>query len=252
MIKWQWKTHQPDPETLQQWQPALSIPLLTPLNDTEQQKLVTLARQFLRQKRLVPLQGLTLTELIEQRIALLFVLPIMELGIDWLDGFHEVLIHPAPFVVQDEWQDDIGLIHAGPLVQSGQSWEQGPIVLNWLEVQDSFDLSGFNLIIHEVAHKLDIRNGGMSNGVPAIPLRDVAPWEHHIHAVMTALEEEIELVGEDAASMDPYAATNPAECFAVLSEYFFSAPELLYERFPDVYQDFCAFYRQTPLARLQR
>ena len=30
--------------------------------------------------------------------------------------------------------------------------KQGPIVLNWLDIQDSFDASGFNLIIHEVAH----------------------------------------------------------------------------------------------------
>lgn len=52
-------------------------------------------------------------------------------------------------------EDDIGLVHNQRIVQSGQSWQQGPIVLNWLDIQDSFDASGFNLIIHEVAHKLD-------------------------------------------------------------------------------------------------
>src|SRR5699024_12157720 len=81
----------------------------------------------------------------------------LELGLEWLDGFHEVLIYPAPFVVDDEWEDDIGLVHNQRIVQSGQSWQQGPIVLNWLDIQDSFDASGFNLIIHEVAHKLDTR-----------------------------------------------------------------------------------------------
>ncbi|WP_420054960.1 zinc-dependent peptidase [Escherichia coli] len=45
------------------------------------------------------------------RIALLFCLPVLELGLEWLDGFHEVLIYPAPFVVDDEWEDDIGLVH---------------------------------------------------------------------------------------------------------------------------------------------
>jgi Mlc titration factor MtfA (ptsG expression regulator) len=50
----------------------------------------------------------------------------------------------------------------------------GPIVLNWLDIQDSFDASGFNLIIHEVAHKLDTRNGDRANGIPLIPLREVA------------------------------------------------------------------------------
>jgi Mlc titration factor MtfA (ptsG expression regulator) len=85
---------------------------------------------------------------------MLFCLPVLELGIEWLDGFHEVLIYPAPFVVDDEWEDDIGLVHNQRVVQSGQSWQQGPVVLNWLDIQDSFDASGFNLVVHEVAHKL--------------------------------------------------------------------------------------------------
>ncbi len=44
---------------------------------------------------------------------------------------------------------------------------------------------------------------------------------------MNNIQEEIELVGENAASIDAYAASDPAECFAVLSEYFFSAQNFL-------------------------
>lgn len=111
-------------------------------------------------------------------------------------------------------------MHSQRVVQSGQSWQQGPIILNWLDIQDSFDASGFNLIIHEVAHKLDMRNGDRASGIPFIPLRDVAGWEHDLHAAMNNIQDEIDLVGESAASIDAYAATDPAECFAVLSEYF--------------------------------
>ncbi len=81
-------------------------------------------------------------------------------------------------------------------------------------------------MVHEVAHKLDTRNGDRASGVPLIPLREVAGWEHDLHAAMNNIQDEIDLVGESAASIDAYAATDPAECFAVLSEYFFSAPEL--------------------------
>lgn len=165
----------------------------------------------------------------------------LELGIEWLDGFHEVLIYPAPFIVDDEWEDDIGLVHNQRMVQSGQSWQQGPIILNWLDIQDSFDASGFNLIIHEVAHKLDTRNGDRASGVPLIPLREVAGWEHDLHAAMENIQDEIDTVGESAASIDAYAATDPAECFAVLSEYFFSAPELFAPRFPALWQRFASF-----------
>ncbi len=250
MMKWPWKSSAPTPETLALWQEALAIPLFSPLSVEEQHRLALLADKFLQQKKLVALQGLVLTEVMEARVALLFSLPVLGLGLDWLDGFHEVLIYPSPFVVNDEWQDDAGLVHRGEMVHSGQSWDQGPIVLNWQEIQDSFDLSGFNLIIHETAHKLDGRNTGVVNGMPLIPLREVAHWENLLRTAMEDLQDEVDLVGEDAASMDAYAASDPAECFAVLSEYFFSSTELFSDRYPELYRCFVQFYRQDPLARL--
>ncbi|KFD21511.1 DgsA anti-repressor MtfA [Yokenella regensburgei] len=251
MIKWPWKAQETSPNPQFPWEQALAIPVLANLTDEEQDKLVQLAERFLQIKRLVPLQGLELAAEQQARIALLFCLPVLELGIEWLDGFHEVLIYPAPFVVDDEWEDDIGLVHSQRVVQSGQSWQQGPIILNWLDIQDSFDASGFNLIVHEVAHKLDTRNGDRASGVPLIALREVAGWEHDLHAAMNNIQDEIDMVGESASSIDAYAASDPAECFAVLSEYFFSAPELFAPRFPALWQRFCQFYRQDPLTRLR-
>lgn len=250
MIKWPWKATDSSAAPALPWEQALAIPVLSSLSETEQQKLIGLADRFLQQKRLVPLQGFELDDLKCARIALLFCLPVLELGIEWLDGFHEILLYPAPFIVDDEWQDDFGLVHSQRVVQSGQSWQQGPVVLNWLDVQDSFDASGFNLIVHEVAHKLDSRNGDRASGVPLIALRDVAGWEHDLHAAMDSIQDEIDMVGENAASIDAYAATDPAECFAVLSEYFFSAPQLFTPRFASLYQRFCQFYGQDPLQRL--
>lgn len=249
MFKWPWKADDESGNAEMPWEQALAIPVLAHLTPAEQHKLTQMAARFLQQKRLVALQGLELAPLHQARIAMLFCLPVLELGIEWLDGFHEVLIYPAPFVVDDEWEDDIGLVHNQRVVQSGQSWQQGPVVLNWLDIQDSFDASGFNLVVHEVAHKLDTRNGDRASGVPLIPLREVAGWEHDLHAAMNNIQDEIDLVGESAASIDAYAATDPAECFAVLSEYFFSAPELFAPRFPALWQRFCHFYRQDPLAR---
>ncbi|WP_375700617.1 DgsA anti-repressor MtfA [Klebsiella pneumoniae] len=249
MFKWPSKADDESGNAEMPWEQALAIPVLAHLSSAEQHKLTQMAARFLQQKRLVALQGLELTPLHQARIAMLFCLPVLELGIEWLDGFHEVLIYPAPFIVDDEWEDDIGLVHNQRVVQSGQSWQQGPVVLNWLDIQDSFDASGFNLVVHEVAHKLDTRNGDRASGVPLIPLREVAGWEHDLHAAMNNIQDEIDLVGESAASIDAYAATDPAECFAVLSEYFFSAPELFAPRFPALWQRFCHFYRQDPLAR---
>ena len=68
---------------------ALAIPVLANLLPEEQSKLIQLAERFTA-KRLVPLQGFELDPLKNSRIALLFCLPVLELGIEWLDGFHEV------------------------------------------------------------------------------------------------------------------------------------------------------------------
>ncbi|WP_428946316.1 DgsA anti-repressor MtfA [Pantoea sp. FN060301] len=249
MIKWPWKTHDTAADTLL-WDEAMAIPVLGAFNDASRRTLIQLAGRFLQQKRIVPLQDLALNDVMRARLALLFCLPVLHLGYEWLDGFHEVLVYPSPFTVDDEWQDEFGLVHHERMIHAGQSWQQGPIVLNWVDVQDSFDLSGYNLIVHEVAHKLDARGSGYANGVPAIPLREVAGWEQDLHAAMAEIQNEIDLVGENAASIDPYAASDPAECFAVLSEYFFSAPELLSDRFPSLYRRFTRFYHQDPVQRL--
>ncbi|KKB04267.1 DgsA anti-repressor MtfA [Pantoea anthophila] len=250
MFKWPWKTQNDTLLAALPWQQGLAQPIFSLLSEDEQKALTALAQRFLQQKKLVPLEGTALDELRSVRIALLFSLPVLKLGLEWLDGFHDVLIYPEPFKVDDQWQDEDGLVHSAPAVHAGQSWTQGPVVLNWLDIQDSFDLSGFNLVIHEVAHKLDARGSGYTSGVPVIPLRDVAQWEKDLHAAMAEIESEVELVGEQAATIDPYAASDPAECFAVLSEYFFTAPVLLAERFPAMYQHLRQFYQQDPLSRI--
>ncbi|WP_243077673.1 DgsA anti-repressor MtfA [Pantoea sp. MQR6] len=250
MFTWPWKTHVDSALAELPWQQGLAQPIFTLLTDDEQRALVLLAQRFLSQKKLVLLDGVQLDALRSVRIALLFCLPVLTLGLDWLDGFHDVLIYPEPFSVHDNWQDEAGLVHSAPAVHAGQSWTQGPVVLNLQDIQDSFDLSGYNLVIHEVAHKLDARGSGYTSGIPLMPLREVALWERDLRAAMEEIESEVELVGEQAASIDPYAASDPAECFAVLSEYFFTAPDLLAERFPAMYQHLRQFYQQDPLSRL--
>jgi hypothetical protein len=52
--------------------------------------------------------------------------------------------------------------------------------------------------------------------------------------------------------IDAYAAENPAEFFAVLSEAFFEIPRVVREEYPDVYRQLVTFYRQDPANRLER
>src|SRR4030095_13325914 len=57
--------------------------------------------------------------------------------------------------------------------------------------------------------------------------------------------------GEETA-IDPYAAEDPAEFFAVASEVFFADPLLLRREYPDVYGQLAVFYRQDPAQRADR
>jgi Mlc titration factor MtfA (ptsG expression regulator) len=65
------------------------------------------------------------------------------------------------------------------------------------------------------------------------------------------LGREFQTLSEDAAAnrptlLDKYGATNPAEFFAVVTEYFFEQPQQLRERHPELYKELKLFYRQDP------
>ena len=107
---------------------------------------------------------------------------------------------------------------------------------------------GYNVVIHEFAHKLDMLNGEV-DGIPALPAGlSRKNWESTLMAAyedFCALVEEAEACGAETL-LDPYAAENPGEFFAVISETFFETPEILREEYPELYEQFTRFYRQDP------
>jgi hypothetical protein len=77
---------------------------------------------------------------------------------------------------------------------------------------------------------------------------EVTQWATTLSAAYQALVQQVE--HHHRACINPYAATNPAEFFAVISEYFFCAPETLHMHFADVYQQLQLYYRQDSLRRV--
>lgn len=51
--------------------------------------------------------------------------------------------------------------------------------------------------------------------------------------------------------LDPYAATDPAEFFAVVTEVFFGQPAELEQQHPGLYQQLRAYYRLDPARWLE-
>ncbi|HHW4399799.1 TPA: zinc-dependent peptidase [Aeromonas hydrophila] len=234
-------------EEEQLWLRALAVvPILQGLTESEQQTLISLGRQLLKRKTLTQL-GVTLSERQRAILALQAALPILHLGIDWYRGFHEIIIIPEPVTRRQEVQDEFGLVSEVEEENAGESWPQGPLVLAWSELQLDGDWDGFNLVIHELTHKLDML-GGEADGAPPLPAgMDPRQWSGALQAAFDAMQGQLDR--HEPTAIDPYAASHPAEFFAVCSECFFTDPLRLRDTYPAVYQQFTRFFGQQPAAR---
>jgi MtfA peptidase len=226
-----------------------ALPLLDELNEDEAQRLADLALLFLRDKRVDPAQGLELTDTMRLAIALQACLPILGLGLDWYRGWYAVIVYPEEFVPEREVMGDDGVVWTEREAKSGEAWEQGPVILSWADVEAGMERDGYNVVIHELAHKLDMRDGA-ANGCP--PLHAGMSPKTWTETFSSAYEDLCRRVdAEEETPIDPYATESPAEFFAVVSECFFELPDLLYSEYPQIYEQLGTFYRQDPLARLR-
>ncbi len=229
---------------------AATLPFLAGLTEDQVTRLKQIAVLFLAEKELTPLAGMTLEDRDRLSIAMQACLPVLELGLDWYDGWVGILVYPDDFRVKKEEMDEDGVLHEWEDELAGESWEGGPVVLSWDAVGEAGSVAegGANVVIHEFAHKLDMRNGA-ADGVP--PLHsgmNAATWRT---ALGTAYEGFCDAVDREKDTwLDPYAAENPAEFFAVASEAFFEAPGEFKRRYEDLYAQFALFYKQDPAARL--
>ena len=218
------------------------LPLLNGLDAVRMTHLRELTTWFLAHKSITGVHGLAVTAAMQIAVAAQACLLILHLDVDYFDGWVEVILYPGAFRVRHTQTDAAGLVHHEASVLSGESWLRGPVILSWDDVaRDSYQPHpGHNVVLHEFAHKLDGRNGA-ANGMP--PLRNDmhrAHWADALNRAYEALRQA--LAAGESTLIDPYAATNPAEFFAVASEYFFTAPDQLKNASLEVYQQLALFY----------
>lgn len=234
------------------WQRARRhLPFLRGLSADEERRLRELAVLFLAEKQFTPVRGLELTDDDRVEIALQACLPVLELGLDWYDGWVGVVVHPSDFHVRRRETGDDGVVHEWDDQLAGESWPGGPVVLSWEALDDSGSVAegGSNVVIHEFAHKLDMA-GGEPDGVPPLPTR--AARENWVTVFDAAFDHFCKQVAAGKETfLDSYAAEHAAEFFAVASEAFFESPNALKRDFAALYDLFKGFYRQDPAARLE-
>jgi len=229
------------------------LPLLRGLDSEEKARLRVLATLLIHRKTFVGVQGVEVDERLQIVIAAQACLEILELeqGVNAFDGWYEVIVYPGAFLVEHEEMDEIGVVHPGGRALSGEAWQRGPVILSLEDIErDSFQIHrGHNVVIHEFAHKLDMLNG-RADGFP--PLHPDMPIEAWTRSLSEAYDDLARRAKHHHGRINAYAATNPAEFFAVICEYFFTAPDVLHDEYPHVYGQLKAYFRQDPLHRTRR
>ena len=190
---------------------------------------------FLDRKEFSAVPPLRLTNDVVVAVAAQACLPVLQLGLERYDGFVGIVLQPDQVKVRREHVDDDGVLHEYDEVLSGEAVQGGPVMLSWRDVRGSgrSAAEGYNVVIHEFAHVLDMADG-IADGVPRLPPeigRD--EWTAALHDEYERFAARVD-AGEETA-LDPYAAHAPEEFFAVASEAFFVNPGLLRSEHPAWY-----------------
>jgi len=138
-----------------------------------------------------------------------------------------------------------GVVHEARDVLAGQSWQRGQVIVAWDAVRDGAadPHDGTNVVMHEFAHQLD-QDTGAANGAPYVGRGAQQAWARVMNQEFDALRAR--LARAEPGVIEPYAATNPAEFFAVATEVFFNRPDALRTYEPDLYAELAAFLDSSP------
>lgn len=228
-----------------------NISLFKGLSAVERAHLRTLTTLFLQRKIFSGAQDLTVSIEMAVTIAAQACLLILKLGLDYYDGWREVIIYPGVFRVKRDVRDAAGVVSNQEQTLSGESWSRGPVILSWDDIISDMAPShpGHNVVVHEFAHKLDMLNGS-ANGMPPLH-RDMVreQWSKNLSQAFEHLRHRLDHHHHHHPDINAYGATNPAEFFAVVSEYFFTDPQKLHHLSSAVYDQLVLFYRQNPASR---
>lgn len=227
-------------------------------------RLGRLMQRFLDEKHVIGARGYEPHERLRWQLAAQACLPVLELGLDAYGRFVDVIIYPDAFIAPRTRIDESGILTEWEDVLSGESMSAGPVVLSAPGITPPLPGERECLVIHEFAHKLDERFG-ISDSPDAQghgPVAQLARALGEVHEDFVARLERLERdmpptldpESEEADAwyaglpLDPYAATDPAECLAVAVEAFFCASPALGQAYPGLVEAFARFFGQRPMA----
>ena len=256
------------------WRRTVSgLPFLQTLNLREQNRLYRLCAHFLQEKEFTGAHELTVSDEMALSIAAQACFPLLHMCLpdgqapkyaaqmlEWYDDFVGIVVQPGAALAKREVRDSLGVVHQYDEALAGEAMHRGPVMVTWSEVARAAELAhrGRNVVIHEFAHKLDMRGmsyGTSADGAPPLHARALghdtleaaqAEWRDTMKAQFDAFTDAVaraERFGEPAPWLDAYGSTSPAEFFAVTVEAFFTAREQFGFDFPVLLDLYDRFFR---------
>ena len=217
------------------------------LDEAERERLRDLVAVFIEEKHWEGCGGLQLDDEVRVTIAGTACLLLLGRDHDLMRDVESILIYPSAVLLPDGGR---GTLDGRPRVASdtpvlGAAHRGGPVVLAWdAAVQGSRNArDGRNLVIHEMAHKIDFLDGEADGTPPLEGAAERQRWAAACSSVFQAVRAGTEDLLRD------YAGTNEAEFFAVASEVFFERPKQLAREQPDLYRVLADFYNLDLAAR---
>ena len=249
MFGWWRKRREPAPIPDLLWQGALArYPFLGDRPDMELHRLRALTAGFLASKQFHGAQGFEITDEVAVDIAAQAVLPVLHLGLDWYDDFVGVVVHPDEVVARRETVDEAGVVHQYDEVLAGEAMEGGPVMLSWRDVAGAGSAAheGYNVVIHEFVHKLDMRDGAPDGCPPLTSAQARRDWLAVLQPQYEAFRERViiaERFGGEPTWLDPYGAQSIDEFLAVASEAYFVSRNRFAREFPALVPLLDGFFR---------
>lgn len=212
------------------------MPQYSWLTDLERGKLEDDLRIFLAEKTWEGCRGLVLTDEIKVTISAFAMLIALMIPHDYYPNVESILVYPAGFSVKVQRPGLLGTVTEQTDHRLGEAWSSNlPVVISWSDAVAAARHTddGYNVIIHEFAHKLDNRDGA-ANGVP--PLGDRQKYEVWERVMADGFERLVAATAHGIPTiLNPYGATGAAEYFAVATECFFERPSVMAAVMPDLY-----------------
>lgn len=245
-----WRRVRAIPEPM--WQGVLArYPFLAARPAADRSRLRELAGRFLATKEFHGAQGLAISDEMALAIAAQAVLPVLNLGLDWYDDFVGIVVHPEEVMARRTVTDEDGVVHHYNEVLAGEAMDGGPVMLSWRDVEEAGHTAqdGYNVVVHEFVHKIDMRDGA-PDGCPPLPSAGARQaWLAVMQAEYGAFREQVimaERFGGEPPWLDAYGAESIDEFFAVACEAYFVNRERFGAHFSPLLSLFDSFFRFQP------